>query len=303
MAAVSEWRGELARDSRGILDPGRMHEHVDFDRRPPSGVLVGLVQWFWVVRWSLPQGQEFVQPVLTHPSANLSVGMASSRGLDSDAVEATLVGVQTGLDRRRLRGEGWNVAAKLEPGALGAFIEQPAVAMTDRIAPLGEHLHLDAEALVARVSEAAPDVAAQIGALAEALTGVVATVDPGRRSRVAHAVDVASCIEHDRSVTSVAELAARTGCGVRSLQRLFRDHVGVSPLWTIRRHRLIDAADAARAGRPPSWSALAADLGYADQSHLARDFRATVGLTPSDYAASVVPLHPEGGDPPRRDGA
>ena len=62
-------------------------------------------------------------------------------------------------------------------------------------------------------------------------------------------------------------------------------------------------ADAARAGRPPSWSALAADLGYADQSHLARDFRATVGLTPSDYAASVVPLHPEGGDPPRRDGA
>jgi AraC-like DNA-binding protein len=28
---------------------------------------------------------------------------------------------------------------------------------------------------------------------------------------------------------------------------------------------------------------LAADLGYADQSHFARDFKSVVGLTPSGY--------------------
>jgi AraC-like DNA-binding protein len=32
-------------------------------------------------------------------------------------------------------------------------------------------------------------------------------------------------------------------------------------------------------------AALAADLGYADQAHLTRDFTATLGVPPSRYAA------------------
>lgn len=290
MGAVSTRRDELARNSRGILDPGRMNKHVDFVRRAPEGSLVGFVQWFWAVRWSVPDGQEFVQPVLAHPSANLSVGVASSRGVDSDAVEATVVGVQTGIDRRRLRGDGWNVAAKLEPGALGVFIEERATSVTDRMVPMGEVLALDAEALLGCVAGAAPSVQAQIDELAGALTGLIEAADPARSARASRAVAIASLVEADRSVTTVAELAERRGRGVRSLQRLFRDHVGVSPLWAIRRHRLIDAAEAARQGRPPSWSALASDLGYADQSHMVREFRAVVGRTPGDYATSVVPL-------------
>ena len=38
-----------------------------------------------------------------------------------------------------------------------------------------------------------------------------------------------------------------------------------------------------------NWAALAADLGYADQAHLTRDFTATIGVPPTRYAA---------GDPP-----
>ncbi|MGH3223253.1 MAG: AraC family transcriptional regulator [Streptosporangiaceae bacterium] len=39
------------------------------------------------------------------------------------------------------------------------------------------------------------------------------------------------------------------------------------------------------------WAALAADLGYADQAHLTRDFTATIGVSPARYA------HPETGRP------
>lgn len=286
MSAESD---EIARDSRGILDPGRMREHVCFVRLDPPDELRGIVQWFWAVAWSMPPGEEFVQPVLSHPSANLSVGPRSSRGLDDDRIEATAVGVMTSVDRRRLRGHSWNVAAKLEPGAFGAFLQMDAAEVTDRIVPIGEITDIDGPSLESTMTTAAPDVEAQAGLLANSLIAGLARVDPGRLAAARQAACLGSLIETDRSIRNVAELASVSGLGVRSLQRLFREHAGVSPLWMIRRFRLIDAADAARNGQL-SWSQLAADLGYADQSHLSRDFKATVGISPGRYAATVTAL-------------
>ncbi|HEY4849668.1 MAG TPA: helix-turn-helix domain-containing protein [Streptosporangiaceae bacterium] len=56
------------------------------------------------------------------------------------------------------------------------------------------------------------------------------------------------------------------------------------PTWVIRRYRLLEAAGAVRGGKPVSWANVAADLGYADQAHLIRDFRAAIGQTPAAYA-------------------
>ena len=46
-----------------------------------------------------------------------------------------------------------------------------------------------------------------------------------------------------------------------------------------------EAAQCADAGGDVDWAALAADLGYADQAHLTRDFTKTLGVPPSRYAA------------------
>jgi AraC-like DNA-binding protein len=85
-------------------------------------------------------------------------------------------------------------------------------------------------------------------------------------------------------LTRVDQLAAESGVGVRRLQRLFREHVGVGPKWLIRRYRLHEAATRAAAGAPLDLVALAADLGYSDQAHLTRDFTALVGAPPGRYA-------------------
>jgi AraC-like DNA-binding protein len=83
----------------------------------------------------------------------------------------------------------------------------------------------------------------------------------------------------------VDELARELDLSVRQLQRLFAEYVGASPKWVLRRARLHEAAARADEGADIDWAALAADLGYADQSHLTRDFTAAVGAPPSRYAS------------------
>jgi AraC-like DNA-binding protein len=90
-------------------------------------------------------------------------------------------------------------------------------------------------------------------------------------------------ITADTSLCRVGDLAAALGLPVRRLQRLFTDYVGVSPKWVMRRARLQEAAVRAERGGQVDWASLAADLGYADQAHLTRDFTATIGVPPARY--------------------
>ena len=57
------------------------------------------------------------------------------------------------------------------------------------------------------------------------------------------------------------------------------------PAEVARRLRLQEAAAAATTGAPVDWARLAAELGYCDQAHLVRDFRAAIGTPPARYAA------------------
>jgi AraC-like DNA-binding protein len=80
----------------------------------------------------------------------------------------------------------------------------------------------------------------------------------------------------------VEDLVARWEMPTRTLQRLFARYVGVTPKWVIRRYRLHEAAE--RLAVPGvSQSQLAAELGYSDQAHFIRDFRAVVGMSPAAY--------------------
>lgn len=75
---------------------------------------------------------------------------------------------------------------------------------------------------------------------------------------------------------------------LRGLQRLFCEYVGVSPKWVIQRYRLQDAAVLLASGSSGQLAALAAELGYFDQAHLAQDFRRLFGISPSQYRQSQL---------------
>ena len=270
-------------DSRGILHPGRFTQAVRLTRFPPTAALAGLIDRFWVVEWDLPAGEPHRQEVLAHPCANLSLGWREG---------TWLAGVTTRVVERELSGSGWNVAAMTTPGGLGAFLTGPAAALTDRYVPMADHLAVPGD-LRQRCDDdgGARPVADRVAILAKALEHAVVT----ERVEVAREVaQIAGHAERDRDLRTAKDLAAVAGYGIRTLQRIFADYVGVPPAWVLRRYRLIDAAEAVRDGQKVDWADLAGDLGYADQSHLVRDFRSALGVTPAAYARAQA-----GGSQPR----
>lgn len=90
-----------------------------------------------------------------------------------------------------------------------------------------------------------------------------------------------------RGEAPLADLAVAVGVSPRQLQRRFSAAVGLSPKQFARVRRLRGALSHIVEGSPKSWAAVAADLGFADQAHLIREFGALAGLTPVAVAERV----------------
>ncbi len=262
--------------ARGLVSSRRSGQRVGSSTHTPPDDLREVVDVLWTARWDLRGQEPHVTELLANPSANL-VFERSTAGEDR-----RLVGVWTRLWRRTLADRGTVRGARLRPGALGAFVDRPAVALANRIVPLDE-LFGPGVAAVATAVLAPEDDAPALAALAAWLRAI--RRPPSSQGSLATAI--AQRIADDLSITTVERLAEVSGLGPRSLERLFREHVGASPKWVIRRNRLQEAALRLERADHTTLAALAAELGYTDQAHLARDFRSAVGRSPSEFAATV----------------
>jgi AraC-like DNA-binding protein len=115
-----------------------------------------------------------------------------------------------------------------------------------------------------------------------------------------HAV---ALLRRSRGGATVRNVAAALGVGERRLQRAFDRTVGLGPKAFARVMRMRAVAGrieaAVTTGRSIAWTSLAFDAGYADQSHMIREFAALAGVTPSGYAAErhrvgIVQYEPTG---------
>jgi AraC-like DNA-binding protein len=80
----------------------------------------------------------------------------------------------------------------------------------------------------------------------------------------------------------VGTLARDARVSRRHLAQLFRVEIGATPKTMARILRFEHARDLARSVPRLGWADLAYEAGYADQAHLAREFRDLSGLSPGD---------------------
>lgn len=117
---------------------------------------------------------------------------------------------------------------------------------------------------------------------------------PETDPQVQVASKLVSMIFADRSIKKVDDLARTIlhggtdkGWGKRSLQRIFKEYVGATPKWVIRRYRLHELVERFQQGGELDWAGLALELGYFDQAHLINDFRKAAGYSPAQYRTTV----------------
>lgn len=174
----------------------------------------------------------------------------------------------------------WGVRFWPDAGAL--LLGRPAPDLLGTLEPATAHLGPPAASLAARLAECDTSVAASSawGVLLEPMVSACPPLDAVVRTAVLAIVAA-------RGEAPLADLAAAVGLSPRQLQRRFSAAVGLSPKQFARVRRLRSALLHVVEGSPVSWAAVAADLGFADQAHLIREFGALAGLTPVAVAERV----------------
>ncbi len=257
------------RDAAGFSPP--VH------RFAPSPALTDLVRRYWMPVWSMPPGQSTTQRVLQYPVCLIVLANSYAR----------FIGPTTGLSTRTLSGQGWAFGAMLQPAAGALLLGASVSEVTDAAIDLDQLTGLDGGVLTERVRSAvgdAPSEPARQAAAAAAVEDALAAALPvDEEGLLVNAV--VEYVEDNSHVQRVGQMCEKFAVSERSLQRLTARRVGLSPKWLIQRRRLHEAAAVLRTGKRPDLARVAAELGYCDQAHFGRDFRAVTGLTPGEYAA------------------
>lgn len=254
----------LLRQGLAPSPPDGAFEHT---RRTPAEALRPWIQHYWMVSWDLPAGQSYRAETIPHPNIQLV--------FDNDG--AKVHGVHTEKFTAVLEGSSSAFGVKFRAGAFRHFLGAAVATLRGRTIPALD-IFDDQVLALGRGGETDRIVAAN---------SFFAKLVPPHDEQAQHAGDLVDLILNSAEIGTVSELARLSGMGERALQRLFREHVGASPKWVIRRYRMHELIERINSGAAISWADAAADLGYFDQSHLIRDFRRLTGYTPASARANT----------------
>ncbi len=240
----------------------------------PARELTPFIEHYWFVRWDLSGQPPYPQTVLSHPSVHLTFEQEASRPVFSG-----VYGVPSQTYTRTLRNRGATLGVKFHPGGFYPWRPQPVSQLTDRTISIREALGYDPRTLEKHIFEQHDGES-----MAKLAENFLLEYLPEPDESVAFIRKIVQAVIDDRRITKVEQITESFGIGARSLQRLFGRYVGVSPKWIIQRYRLQEAAMLLEQGGRIDGAALAQELGFYDQAHFIKQFKAIIGRTPEEYA-------------------
>ncbi len=258
---------------------------------PPHPSLAGIVRCIWALH--VPAQAKHEDPVenvvpdgcmewvihLGDPVRAASTGSAFAMQ-DSTVV----VGQITGPFQLQPTGDLNVIGVRFAPAAFASLFHVPARMLTDQHVSTDGLGSLPTGELMDRISQAL-DTTQRIGIIQQFLIDRLAGRPSHPPRALSHAVDR---IISTQGQLPIDQLARTLRISHRHLERLFHEHVGVTPKMLSRIVRFRSVFD--RVSDDPKWSSIALDCGYFDQAHLIRDFNRFAGQSPHAYLRSQSPL-------------
>lgn len=175
--------------------------------------------------------------------------------------------------------EAETVGAELCAGATLALLGVPGRQLAETHTPLDD--------LLGGVTEAWCDELRALPRAAQRAQRFEALLTSRLRERPLHPVvgHALARFAAEPSAKSVSAVVAESGYSHRRFLTLFEEATGITPkrfTRVLRFRRTLEAFKRSERS-PESLGALAAELGYADQAHLTREFREYTGITPARY--------------------
>jgi AraC-like DNA-binding protein len=243
------------------------------ERYHPSADLDPYVEHYWVVEWDLRGQAPEKAETLPHPSVHMVFEMDGG---------SLIWGAARAKFSRMLEEKGGVFAVKFTPGGFYPFVGVPVSRFSDKTFPIRDVFGAEGDDLDRAVLAESSD------------TDRIKIVESFLRARriapdenAPRVTEIVYAVAKERGILKVEDLVERYGLNKRTLQRLFARYVGVSPKWVIQRYRLHEAAEQLATGETVNQAGLALSLGYSDQAHFVRDFKAMVGVSPAAYARAA----------------
>jgi len=248
----------------------------------PHPALQPFVDRFWILTAAAGAGPRRILP-------DGCIDVIVDVDPDSDGCgQAAAVGTMTRAMLFHPQTRVRSAAVRFRPGGAAPFLRLPADALTDRVVEVGD---ADARWIAPGDGDTPPDPVAAVATLERRLLARLRAI-AGLDRTVAHAVGRL----FSPAPPTIDELGREIGWSRQHLARRFRTAVGVSPKQLARVARLQRAVDHLQRGVSAAsvfnLAGAAADLGYFDQAHMARDFRELAGLAPRDIRAARGSIFP-----------
>jgi AraC-like DNA-binding protein len=261
------------------------------NHRAPSPVLQDIVARHYLFGADLPANFELVDNLLSETAfirillkGDWAALMPDGSWRNSGPV--LLFGTNSRPLKVRCRGSFEVIGIAIRPAGWATLFDQPAHLYTDGMFALSEVWGEDADRLLQAALAAGGEIDRVIAAVEGVLLERIAARPQVRPDPQMLAFER---IARYDSTRKVAEVCAEIGIAQHALERHCRASFGMTPKRVLRRSRFLDMASVMRGLFTPDDEILA-ELRYSDQSHLNKEFREFIGMTPGQFLATPTPL-------------
>lgn len=258
--------------SMGVLNLQRGEKRFNLSRYPAAEALSYFVKHYWIVSWESRDEEPFLQHVVPNPCVNLIV----------EPGKTLIYAPSTQKFTYPIHGQGLVFGVKFKPGGFYPFLQHPVSSLLNQPLEVSAILDMNGPELEHAILNLGDEQY-----MAQTMDKLLLSKLPPQDEQVLQINQIIDFISDDWDVSKVDVVCEHFQIHIRKLQRLFDQYVGISPKWVIRLYRLQNAAEMMDLRTLIDLPQLAMELGYHDQSHFIKDFKAVVGYTPDEYRRIV----------------